>query len=51
MPLGKFSLNLTHCPPTKEYGQLIHTFIQALVTKVNNKYPSADSRLSFTTVV
>lgn len=33
MPLGKFSLNLTHCPPTKEYGQLIHTFIQALVTK------------------
>lgn len=38
MPLGKFSLNLTHCPPTKEYGQLIHTFIQALVTKVNNAY-------------
>ncbi|XP_022288732.2 mini-chromosome maintenance complex-binding protein-like [Crassostrea virginica] len=33
MPLGKFSLNLTHCPSTEEYGQLVHTFIQALVTK------------------
>ncbi|XP_062570904.1 mini-chromosome maintenance complex-binding protein-like [Saccostrea cucullata] len=33
MPLGKFSLNITHCPPTKEYGQLIHTFMEALTTK------------------
>ncbi|XP_048747559.2 mini-chromosome maintenance complex-binding protein-like isoform X2 [Ostrea edulis] len=33
MPLGKFSLNLTHCPPTNEYGQLIHTFMEALTTK------------------
>ena len=43
MPLGKFSLNLTHCPSTEEYGQLVHTFIQALVTKVGLQHLYIDT--------
>ncbi|KAK3096183.1 hypothetical protein FSP39_024135 [Pinctada imbricata] len=33
MPLGKFSLNLTQCPAASNYGELIYTFLSAMVTK------------------
>ncbi|KAL5016603.1 hypothetical protein ScPMuIL_006192 [Solemya velum] len=33
MPLGKFCLNLSNCPQTVEYSQLIYKLISSLVTK------------------
>ncbi|KAJ8310714.1 hypothetical protein KUTeg_012579 [Tegillarca granosa] len=33
MPLGKFSVNLTQCPASKEFVDLLYKFISTLVTK------------------
>ncbi|VDI18023.1 Hypothetical predicted protein [Mytilus galloprovincialis] len=33
MPLGKFSLNLSHCPVTPKYGQLLQVFMAGLLSQ------------------
>jgi len=34
MPLGKFCVNLTNCPPSTSYASLLHYLISNLVTQV-----------------
>ncbi|XP_052263772.1 mini-chromosome maintenance complex-binding protein-like [Dreissena polymorpha] len=43
MPLGKFGLNLSNCPSTPTYSQLLHHLISNLVTQTHLVHMSLDN--------